>query len=85
MPDIEGKEGMSNETQQVLAPRKWNNGVEGARRMNIRDAIVKDNNIKECEGDCDVGLDSDANSSDSELEGGASEAKTDSDSNSEYR
>ena len=34
------------------------------------DAIVEDNNIEECEGNCDVGHDSDANSSNSESEGG---------------
>ena len=29
---------------------------------------MEDNNIEECEGNCDVGRDSDADSSDSELE-----------------
>jgi hypothetical protein len=53
--------------------------------MDIHVAIVEDNNIEECKGDCDVGRDSYANSSDSESEGKPSEAETVSDSNSEYR
>jgi hypothetical protein len=44
--------------------------VECARRMDIYGAIVEDNDIEECESNCDVGHDSDANSSNSELEGG---------------
>ncbi len=85
MPDVDGKEGVSNETHQVLPPRSWNKDVEGAWRMDIHVAIVEDNNIEECKGNCDVGRDSNANSSDSESKGEPSEAKTDSDSNSEYR
>ena len=50
MPDVEGKEGVSNETQQELLPRKWYTDVEGARRIDINVSIVEDNNIEECEG-----------------------------------
>jgi hypothetical protein len=32
MPDVEGKENLSDETQYVLPPRKWNKDVEGAWR-----------------------------------------------------
>ena len=81
--NVEGKEGVSDETQQELSPRKWNKDVEGAWRMDINVAIVEDNNIEECEGNCIVGHDSDANDSNSELDGDPSEAKTDSDSNIE--
>ena len=86
-PDVEGKEGVSDETQpqQVLPPRKWNKGVEVACRIDIHITIEEDNDIEEFKGNCDVGCDSDANSSNSESEGGPSEAKIDSDSNSEYR
>ena len=41
MPDVKGKEDLSDETQQVLAPRKWNNDVEGAWRMDINVEIVE--------------------------------------------
>jgi hypothetical protein len=55
MPDVEGKEDLSDETQQVLPPRKWNKDVEGAWRMDINVVIVED--IKEHESICDVGSD----------------------------
>ncbi len=83
MPDVEGKEGVSDETQQELSPRKWNKDVEGAWRMDINVAIVEDNNIEECESNYVVGYDSNANDSNSESDGEPSEAKTDCDSNSE--
>jgi hypothetical protein len=51
MPDVEGKENLSNETQQVLPPRKWNKDVEGAWRMDI-----------ETNHDSEVETDSDSNS-----------------------
>jgi len=41
MPDVKGKEDLSDETQQVLAPRKWNKDVEGAWRMDINVEIVE--------------------------------------------
>jgi hypothetical protein len=83
MPDVKGKEGVSNETQQELSPLKWNKDVEGAWRMNVNVAIVEDDNIEECEGNCVIGHDSDAGGSNSESDGEPSEAKSDSDSNSE--
>ncbi len=41
--------------QQVLPPRKWNEYVEGAWRMNINVGIVQD--TQEHEGICGVGSD----------------------------
>ncbi len=35
MLDVEGKEDLIDETEQVLPPRKWNKDVEGAWRMDI--------------------------------------------------
>ncbi len=55
MPDVEGKENLSEETQQVLTPRKWNKNVEGAWRMDINVGIVED--TEEHEGICGVGSD----------------------------
>ena len=42
MPDVEGKENVSEETQQVLRQRLWNKNVEGAWRMDINVGIVED-------------------------------------------
>ena len=84
MPDFEGKEDLSNETQQVLPPRKWNKDVEGAWRMDFYVRIVED--IEEHESICDVGsdLNVDSNGSGSELETDHdSEVETYSDSNSD--
>jgi hypothetical protein len=83
MPDVEGKEDLSNKTQQVLPPHKWNKDVEGAWRMDINVRIVEDANIEEHEGVCDVGHDLNVNSSSSESETDHSEVKTYSDSNSD--
>ncbi len=55
MPYVEGKENLSEETQQVLTPRKWNKNVEGAWRMDINVGIVED--TEEHEGICGVGSD----------------------------
>ena len=41
MPDVKGKEDLSDKTQQVLAPRKWNKDAEGARRMDMNVEIVE--------------------------------------------
>ena len=48
MPDVEGKEDLSDETQQVLPPRKWNKDVEGAWRMDINVRFVE--NTEDYEG-----------------------------------
>ncbi len=55
MPDVEGKEDLSNKTQQVLPPRTWNKDVEGAWRMDINIGIIED--AEEHESICDVGSD----------------------------
>jgi hypothetical protein len=47
---------LSDKTE-VLPPRKWNKDAEGAWRMDINVEIVKDANIEEHKGICDVGLD----------------------------
>ncbi len=83
MPDVEGKEDLSNKTQQVLPPRIWNKDVEGAWRMDIHVRIVEDMNIEEYEAVSDVGHDFNVNSSGSESETDHSEVETDSDSNSD--
>ena len=41
MPDVKGKEDLSDETQQVIAPCKWNKDVEGAWRMDNNVEIVE--------------------------------------------
>ncbi len=84
MPDVKGKENLSNETQQVLPPRKWNKDVEGAWRMDINVGIVEDD--EEHESICHDGpdLNVDSKGSGSELETNHdSEVETDSDSNSD--
>ncbi len=83
MPDVEGKEDSSDETEQVLPPRKWNKDVEVAWRMDINVGIVKDANIEEHKGICDVGHDLNVISRGSESETDHSEIKTDNDSNSD--
>ncbi len=84
MPDVKGKENLSDETQQVLPPHKWNKDVEGAWRMDINVGIVEDD--EEHESICHDGLDLNVNSNSSSLEletDHDSEVETDSDSNSD--
>ncbi len=83
MPDVEGKEDLSDETEQVLPPRKWNKDVEGAWRMDINVRIVEDGNIKEQEGICVLGSDLNVDSSGSESETDHSEVDNGSDSDSD--
>ncbi len=45
MLGVEGKEDLSNETQQELPQRKWNKDVEGAWRLDINVGIVEDSNV----------------------------------------
>jgi hypothetical protein len=52
MPDVKGKEDLSDETQKVLPPRKWNKDVEGAWRMDINFGFVE--NTEDHEGECGV-------------------------------
>ena len=52
MPDVKGKEDLSDETQQVLPPRKWNKDVEGAWRMDFNVRFVE--NTEDYEGVCGV-------------------------------
>ena len=63
MPDVEGKENLSDETQQVLPPRKWNKELEGAWRMDINVGIVEDD--EEHESICHDGPDLNVNSNSS--------------------
>jgi hypothetical protein len=80
MPDVEGKEDLSDETEQLLPPRKWNKDVEDAWRMDINVKIVEDASIEESETNLDVGVESDAaESSDSESEAESSAAQSDDD------
>lgn len=69
MPDVKGKEDLSDETQQVLPPRKWNKDVEGAWRMDINVRFVE--NTEDYEGVC--GVQSDLND---DGEGGSSESES---------
>ena len=68
MPDVKGKEDLSDETQQVLPPRKWNKDVEGAWRMDINVRFVE--NTEDYEGVCgvqsDLNVDGKGDSSESE-------------------
>ncbi len=84
MPDVEGKENLSDETQQVLPPRKWNKNVEGAWRMDINVGIVEDDEEHEsiCHDGPDLNVDSNGSGSESETDHD-SEVETDSDSNSD--
>ena len=41
MPDVEGKENLSDKTQQELPQHKWNKEVEGAWRLDINVALLK--------------------------------------------
>jgi hypothetical protein len=83
MPDVEGKEDLSDEIEQVLPPHKWNKDVEGAWRMDNNVRIVEDGNIEEQEGICVLGSDLNVDSSGSELETDHLEVNTGSDSNSD--
>ncbi len=84
IPDVEGKEDLSDETEQVLPPRKWNKDVEGAWVMDINVKIVEDGDIEEQEGTCALGPDLNVDSSGSESEADHSEVDTGSDSDSDY-
>ncbi len=84
MPNVEGKENLSDETQQVLPPRMWNKDVEGAWRIDTNVEIVED--AEEHESICHDGpyLNVNSNGRGSELETDHdSEVETDSDSNSD--
>jgi hypothetical protein len=83
MPGVEGKKDLSDETEQVLPPRKWNTDVEGAWRMDFNVGIVEDGHIEEQEGECVLGPDLNSNSSGLESETDDSEVDTESDSDSE--
>ena len=79
MPDVKGKEDLSNETQQVLAPHKWNKDVEGAWRMDINVEIVENTEEHEV-----VDLNDDGKGNGSELEIDLSgEEESDSESSSD--
>ena len=73
MPDVEGKENLSDETQQVLSQRMWNKNVEGAWRMDINVGIVE--NTEENEGTCSVQSDLNDN-----CKGSGSESESESES-----
>jgi hypothetical protein len=80
MPDVEGKEILSDETQQELPQRKWNKDVEGAWRLDINVGFVEDSKVEESERNIDLGVESDVESSDSEsdkAESSASESNSD--------
>jgi hypothetical protein len=66
MPDVEGKENSSEETEQVLLPSKWNKNVEGTWRMDINVNVGNvEKNDKKSESNSDIGVESDAEISDS--------------------
>jgi hypothetical protein len=82
MPDVKGKEDLSDKTQQVLAPRKWNKDVEGAWRMDINVEIVE--NTEEHEEVMDLNDDGDGNGSESEIDlSGEEESDSESSSDNE--
>jgi hypothetical protein len=80
MPDAEGKEDLSDKTQQELPQRKWNKDVEGVWRFNFNVGFVEDSNFEDSERNIDLGVELDVESSDSELdeaESSASESNSD--------
>ncbi len=79
MPDVKGKEDLSDETQQVLAPRKWNKDVEGARRMDMNVEIVENTDEHEV---MDLNDDGEGNGSESEIDHSGEEER-ESESNSD--
>jgi hypothetical protein len=66
MPNVEGKENTIEETQQELPRCKWNKDVEGAWRMDINVGFIENYNNEKSETNIDVGVESDAKSSDSD-------------------
>jgi hypothetical protein len=82
MPDVNGKEDLSDETQQVLAHRKWNRDVEGAWRMDINVEIVE--NTEEHDEVMDLNNDGEGNGSESEIDlSGKEESDSESSSDDE--
>ncbi len=80
MPDVEGTEDLSDETEQELPQRKWNKDVEGAWQLDINVHFVEDSNVEESERNINLGVESDVKSSDSEsdeAESSASESNSD--------
>jgi hypothetical protein len=66
MPDVEGKENSSEETEQVLLPSKWNKNVVGAWRMDINVYVGNvEKNDKRSESNSDIRDESDVEISDS--------------------
>ncbi len=63
MPDIEGKVGLSDKTQQELPQSKWNKDVEGVWRLDINVGFVEDSNVEESERHINIGVESDVESS----------------------
>jgi hypothetical protein len=74
MPDVEGKENSIEETQQELPRHKWKKDEEGAWRMDINVGFIEDSNIEESVTNIDVRVESEAKSSDSELDKAESSA-----------
>jgi len=74
MPDVEGKEDQSDETQQELPQRKWNKDVEGAWRLDINVGFVEDSNVEVSKRNIDLRVESDVESSDSESDEAESSA-----------
>ena len=80
MPDVKEKEDLSDETQQVLAPRKQNKDVEGAWRMDINVEIVE--NTEQHEEIMDLNDDGEGNGSELEIDL-SGEEESDSESSSD--
>ncbi len=74
MPGVEGKEDLSDETQQELPQRKWNKDTEGAWRLDINVGFVEDSNVEESIRNIEIGVESDVESSDSESDEAESSA-----------
>jgi hypothetical protein len=80
MPDVEGKENSIKETQQELPQHKWNKDVEGEWRIDVNVGFIYYYNIEDSVTNIDVQVQSEAKSSDSELDKAESLAsETDSD------
>jgi hypothetical protein len=80
MPDVEGKENTIEEIQRELPQCNWNKDMESAWRMDIKVDFIEDSRNDKSETNIDVGVESDAESSDSESDKAESLAtETDSD------
>ena len=86
MPDVDGKEDVSEETEQEVPPRKFNKNVEGAWRLDINVGIQADsgdtnNNRSAKVSNANDGSDTSSSSSDGSI---CSDSELDAESDSDH-